>query len=220
MLIFEYPWVFFLLPLPLLLWWLLPVHREEQQAVRIPFFEEAARAAGLKPSAGAVIPKRNILQWILAPLVWGLVIAALARPEWVEDPIVQIQSARDLMLALDLSQSMEARDFVDGEGRRMDRLQAVKQVVDEFITRRNGDRIGLIVYGGTAYPQVPFILEHESVRLLLDETAIGDAIGLAFKMFEASEVKERVLILLTDGNDTASMMPPDKAAAIAAKKGS
>jgi len=227
-LVFEYPWVFFLLPLPLLLWWILPVYREEQEAVRIPFFEAAAKAAGLKPAPGAVIPKRNLLQWILGPLVWGLAIAALARPQWVEDPIEKIQSARDLMLALDLSQSMEARDFVDSEGRRMDRLEAVKQVVDEFITRRRGDRIGLIVYGAAAYPQVPFTLDHESVRILLDETAIGmagpqtaigDAIGLAIKMFEASKVEERVLILLTDGNDTASKMQPDKAADIAARNG-
>ena len=226
MLLFEYSWVFYLLPMPILLWWILPVHREEQQAVRIPFFEEAAKAAGLKPSAGAVIPKRNLWQWILGPLCWTLAVAALARPQWVEDPIEQIQSARDLMLALDLSQSMETRDFVSSKGKRMDRLQAVKEVVDEFVTRRKGDRIGLIVYGTAAYPQVPFTLDHESVRLLLDETsigmagpqtAIGDAIGLAIKMFEASEVEERVLILLTDGNDTASKMPPDRAGHIAAK---
>lgn len=161
MLLFEYPWIFFFLPLPILVWWLLPVFREEQQAVRIPFFEEAAKAAGLKPSAGAVVPKRTIMQWILAPLVWGLAIAALARPQWVEDPIEQIQSARDLMLALDLSQSMEARDFVDIEGQRMDRLQAVKQVVDDFIGRREGDTSGS---SSTGWPRIPRCRLHSIMR--------------------------------------------------------
>jgi Ca-activated chloride channel family protein len=172
--------------------------------------------------------RRSVLQWFVALIIWGLVVTALARPHWVEDPIEQIQSARDIMLAIDLSQSMEARDFVDDEGSRIDRLEAVKEVVDDFITKREGDRIGLVVYGGAAYPQVPFTLDHESVRILLAETeigmagprtAIGDAIGLSIRLFEASEVEERVLILLTDGNDTGSKMPPDKAADIAASQG-
>jgi Ca-activated chloride channel family protein len=227
-LVFEYLWAFFLLPLPFLIWLIAPPFREQQQALKIPFFEEAARAAGLKPSRGAIVMKRSVLQWFLALIVWGLVVTSLARPQWVEDPIEKIQSARDIMLAIDLSQSMEANDFIDRDSNRIDRLEAVKQVVDEFITRREGDRIGLVVYGAAAYPQVPFTLDHESVRILLDETeigmagprtAIGDAIGLSIRLFEASEVEEKVLILLTDGNDTSSKMPPDKAADIAAAQG-
>ena len=228
MLVFEYVWILIILPFPLLVWLLAKPFREHQQALRIPFFEEAAKAAGLKPSRGAVVMKRSIVQWILAVTVWVLVVAALARPQWVEDPIEQIQSARDIMLALDLSQSMEARDFIDSSGGRIDRLEAVKQVVDDFIERREGDRIGLIVYGAGAYPQAPFTLDHESVRVLLEETeigmagprtVIGDAIGLSIKLFEASEVEERVLVLLTDGNDTGSKVPPEKAADIAADQG-
>lgn len=228
MLVFEYLWTFLILPLPFLIWVIAPAFREQQQALRIPFFEEASRAAGLKPSRGAVVMRRSFVQWFMATIVWLLVVTALARPQWVEDPIEQIQSARDIMLAIDLSQSMEVRDFVDAEGRRMDRLEAVRQVVDEFITQRAGDRIGLLVYGGAAYPQAPFTLDHESVRILLQETeigmagprtVIGDAIGLSIKLFEASQVEERVLILLTDGNDTGSRMPPEKAAEIAASHG-
>ena len=228
MLVFEYVWAFIVLPLPLLIWLIAKPFREHQQAVRIPFFEEAARAAGLKPSRGAVVMKRSVVQMGLAVLGWLLVVVAMARPQWVEDPIEKIESARDILLALDLSQSMEARDFVDSSGQRINRLEAVKQVVDDFISRREGDRVGLVVYGAGAYPQVPFTLDHESVRVLLDETeigmagprtVIGDAIGLSIKLFEASEVEERVLILLTDGNDTGSKMPPEKAAAIAADQG-
>lgn len=228
MLVFEYIWVFIILPLPLLVWLIAKPFREHQQALRIPFFEEAAQAAGLKPSLGAVVMKRSAVQWILALTIWVLVVSALARPQWIEDPIEKIQSARDIMLALDLSQSMEARDFIDSSGQRVNRLEAVKQVVDDFISRREGDRIGLIVYGAGAYPQVPFTLDHESVRILLEETeigmagprtVIGDAIGLSIKLFESSEVEKRVLILLTDGNDTGSKMPPEKAADIAAEQG-
>ncbi len=116
MLVFEYPWLFLALPLPLLMWWLLPAYREQQEAVRMPFFRQAAAAAGVTPSTGAVILKRNIFQRLMAPLVWILLVTAMARPQWVEPPVEQIQSARDLMLAVDLSQSMEARDFVDAGG--------------------------------------------------------------------------------------------------------
>jgi Ca-activated chloride channel family protein len=132
------------------------------------------------------------------------------------------------MLALDISQSMESRDFPDPSGEKIARVDAVKKVVDGFIGRRQGDRIGLIVFGAAAYPQVPFTLDHETCRILLEQTevgmagprtVIGDAVGLAIKEFARSRVKERVLILLTDGNDTGSRMPPLKAAEIAKQQG-
>lgn len=217
-----------LLPAPLLALLLLKPYREGRRALRIAFFEEVAGAIGATPRAGAVVVKRSWLQYVLAALTWGLLVAALARPQWVEDPIEKIQSGRDLLLAVDASQSMEARDFIDAEGNRIDRLQAVQQVVGDFIERRRGDRIGLIVFGAGAYPQAPLTMDHDVVRLLLDETeigmagprtAIGDAIGLAVKLLENSEATERTLILLTDGNDTSSRLPPTKAAEIAAKEG-
>jgi len=228
MLAFDFPWAFAALPLPLLVWWLLPPYREVSRAVRVPFFEEAAHAAGLTPAPGAVVIKSNWAQKILAPLAWGLLVTAAANPQWIEPPIERVESARDLMLAIDLSQSMEARDFVDVTGHRVDRLTAVKEVVDEFISQRKGDRIGLIVFGQAAFPQAPLTMDHETVRLLLDEvrigmagpqTSIGDAIGVAIKMTEHSKTKERLLVLLTDGNDTASKLPPHKAAEIAKQRG-
>jgi Ca-activated chloride channel family protein len=119
---------------------------------------------------------------------------------------------------------MATQDFLDPQGQRIDRLSAVKGVVDEFIHRRTTDRIGLIVFGTNAFPQAPLTLDHVAVRELLDElrvgmageqTAIGDAIGVAVKMTQHSQQRERVLILLTDGNDTAGRIPADKAAEIA-----
>ena len=222
------PWALVLLPAPLVIWLLLPPYRERRAAVRLPFFRAVAAVTGRAPSAGAVVPRRNWLQWLIAPAAWALVVLATARPVWIEPPIEKVEAARDLLLAVDLSGSMDTRDMTDAEGRRIDRLTAVKQVLGNFIDRRSGDRIGLIVFGESAYLQAPFTLDHAVVRQLLAETAvrmagprtmIGDAIGLGIKTFESSTSDERVLILLTDGNDTGSKMPPARAAAIAADNG-
>jgi Ca-activated chloride channel homolog len=224
----DYPWLIVLLPVPLLIWWLLPPYREETASVRLAFFAEVARAAGITPSPGALIPRTNLVQKILGPISWALVVIALARPQFVDPPIQKVLPARDLMLALDLSQSMDTRDFRDPSGKLIPRVEAVRAVVDDFVQRRPGDRIGLIVFGDAPYPQVPFTLDHATVRAMIAElvpgmagprTALGDSIGLAIKMFEQSRAPEKVLVLLTDGNDTASRMPPDRAADIARQKG-
>jgi Ca-activated chloride channel family protein len=222
----AYPWLLVLLPAPLAVRWLVRPYREQKESVRAPFFEELSDQAGLKPSSGAVVLQRNIGQKILLPLAWILIVVALARPQWVDDPITQIESARDLMLAVDLSGSMETNDFVDPEGERIDRLTAVKLVLEDFVAKRETDRLGLILFGNAAFIQVPFTLDHAVFQQLLDEaqigmagpqTMIGDAIGLGIKAFESSEADQRVLILLTDGNDTGSRVPPPKAADIAAQ---
>ncbi|WP_434033396.1 vWA domain-containing protein [Cupriavidus sp. a3] len=224
---FEYPWLFVLLPLPLLLWWLLPPYREESPSVRLPFFGEVASAVGLKPAPGAVVPRSNWLQRILAPLAWALLVTALARPQFLEAPIEKVQPARDLMLALDLSQSMDTQDFRDPAGALIPRVQAVREVVSSFVTRRPGDRIGLIVFGDAPYPLAPFTLDHALVQAMIHDllpgmagpsTALGDGIGLGIKMFDQSQAPEKVLIVLTDGNDTASKMPPERAAEIARQR--
>jgi Ca-activated chloride channel family protein len=123
---------------------------------------------------------------------------------------------------------METADFNNAAGETVDRLTAVKEVLDEFLTRREGDRVGLIVFGNAAFTQVPFTQDLEAARILLEETrvrmagprtAFGDAIGLAITLFEESEVEDRVVIALTDGNDTGSRVPPAEAARIAEDRG-
>lgn len=222
---FDVPWAFALLPAPLLVWWWLPPYKEQQDAVRVPFFEQLVAAVGITPAKGGVLLRKNILQKLVAPLVWTLVVVALARPQFVEPPIEKIESARDLMLAVDLSGSMDTRDMFDTDGNRINRLDMVKLVLDDFIARREGDRIGVVVFGNEAFLQAPFTQDHDLVRALLDQvqpriagpqTMIGDAIGLTIKVFEASDARDRVLVLLTDGNDTGSRVPPRKAAEIAA----
>ncbi len=225
---FAHPWALVLLPLPVLVWWLAPVRREVVQALRVPFFRAFAEASGAAPRAGAVVLRRLSLQMIVAIVTWLLLVVALTKPEFVGEPIEKTDAARDVMLAIDISGSMDQRDFTTPAGDRLRRIDAVKLVVGDFIDRREGDRIGLIVFGTRAYLQVPFTQDLRTARMLLEgievgmagpHTALGDAIGLAIKTFEVSRVEQRLLIVLTDGSDTGSLMTPINAAEIAARNG-
>jgi Ca-activated chloride channel family protein len=224
----EYPWLLTIILLPLLIWWLMPPYREETASIRLAFFREISQATGVTPTVGSVVPRTNWLQKLISPICWCLVVLALARPQFIEPPIEKIQPARDLLLALDLSQSMDTRDFRNPSGEMIARVQAVRDVVTEFVQRRTGDRIGVIVFGDAPYPLAPFTLDHATVLGMIaamvpgmagPRTALGDSVGLAIKMFADSKAQEKVLIVLTDGNDTASKMPPSRAADIAKQSG-
>ena len=223
---FDYPWLLLMLPLPWFGYRWLPAYREARSAVRVPFFNAMSRAVDQTPQVSGA--QNNRWQLLLNLLVWALLVVAVARPVWIEKPIERQQPVRDLMLAIDISQSMETTDFTDASGQKINRLAAVKQVVQDFIQRRKDDRIGLIVFGSGAYPQAPLTLDHASLSLLLDDTAIGmagpntaigDAIGLSLKLLDQAHEPEKVLILLTDGNDTSSAIPVSRAASMAAAKG-
>ncbi|MCP4072075.1 MAG: VWA domain-containing protein [Hyphomicrobiales bacterium] len=225
MLQFELPWAFALLPLPLLVIWMAPEFRDRGEALRVPFFSRLVDISGLHPRSGAVVLRKNRWQRVNIVFTWVLVVLSLAQPVWVGEPIVQEKSARDLMLIVDLSTSMDEEDFTDATGEKISRIDAVKQVLGDFIERRSTDRLALAVFGNAAFPQAPFSEDHKTVLALLDElqtgmagprTMIGDAIGLALRLFEASESENKVVILLTDGNDTGSQMPVPRAAEIAA----
>jgi Ca-activated chloride channel family protein len=228
MLQFLFPWMFLLLPLPLLVRYLAPAYREPRTAVRVPFLELLSRLTGQQQSHDAALVRRTWLQKAQVVLAWLALVVALARPVWMDDPIVRDLPMRDLLVALDLSGSMETKDFTDESGAVSDRLTAALQVLDEFLSRREGDRVGLIFFGSAAFVQAPFtqdlpvvreLLGEAQVRMLGPRTMLGDAIGVAIQLFERSEVEERVLIVLTDGNDTGSMVPPLRAAEIAADNG-
>ncbi|GLU29811.1 VWA domain-containing protein [Brucella sp. NBRC 12950] len=220
----DHPWLLLLLPVPLLFWWLLPSHRVSTASIRLPFFKDVARAAGVEPTVGSIIPRRSWWQIALDLLAWGFMVLALARPQLIEPPIFKTIPQRDILLALDLSQSMDTRDFATSSGTLDTRINAVKTVVADFASRRASDRLGLIAFGDAPYPLAPFTMDHDLIRTMIGSlapgeagprTAMGDSIGLAIRMFEKSNVPEKVLILLSDGNDTASKMPPLKAAEIA-----
>jgi len=157
-----------------------------------------------------------------------LVLVALARPQWLEPPIGRSIPTRDLLLVVDLSGSMEQQDFTNVAGQAVDRLSAVKEVLGDFLARREGDRVGLVVFGNAPFLQVPFTADLTLCRQLLDETAIrmagprtalGDAIGLGIRLFENSAAPTKTLIALTDGNDNSSAVPPVEAARVAADRG-
>ncbi|WP_157018883.1 VWA domain-containing protein [Mesorhizobium xinjiangense] len=224
MITLAFPWALLLLPLPLLLWWLFPPHREQVPALRFPFFRRIVETAGSEPGQGAVILARTRLQMGAAIVIWLLLVLALARPERLGEPVEMNKSARDVILAIDISGSMDAKDFTAPDGTKKQRLAGVRGVVDDFIAGREGDRMALIVFGSKAYVQAPLTEDLQTISELLDQTevgmagphtALGDAIGLSIRTFEASDIEQRLLILLSDGTDTASRMSPVNAAEIA-----
>lgn len=221
MLEFVWPWVATLLPLPLFARGLLaPAQREQDAALRIPFFR---RWQSLSARKGADSATRGGPRAILLWLCWLFLLLALSRPMWIGEPVQLPNSGRDLMLAVDISGSMRVEDMVVADTRAR-RIDAVKAVATDFIRRRSGDRVGLILFGSNAYVQSPLSFDTATVERFLSEaqigfagqeTAIGDAIGLAVKRLRERPADSRVLIVLTDGQDTASTVDPLEAAALA-----
>ena len=219
---FAWPWLALVMPLPWLLRvWLSPADAARGAALRVPFLDELARARH------ETVVRRSRWPLWLAGLTWLMLVLAGTRPQWLGDAIALPVSGRDLMLAVDLSDSMRQTDFEIG-GRQVNRLAATKAVADEFIARRAGDRIGLILFGDQAYLQTPLTFDRDTVRTLLLEaqlrlagrrTAIGDAIGLAVKRLRDRPESNRVLILLTDGANTAGEVEPLQAAELAKAEG-
>lgn len=218
---FAMPWAFWLLPMPMIVWWLMPPRSVGRVAVRVPF---AARLRRSGVESVVSSSPRTVAKWLLPTFVWLMVMVALARPQWLEPPVERTIPTRDLLLLIDLSASMDQPDFTDAAGNAIDRLSAAKEVLGEFLSRREGDRVGLVVFGNSPFLQVPFTTDLELCRKLLDETAVGmagprtalgDAIGLGIGLFENNETPNKTIITLTDGNDTSSAVPPIEAAKVA-----
>ena len=215
MLEWAQPWVALLLPLPWLLRLLLPAHRPGSEAIRVPFFE---RVTGLVDGSNAR-GGSGLLAAVLLTLVWLLLLVSAARPLWVGDPISLPLSGRDLMLAVDISGSMREDDMLVNDA-YVTRIDAVKHVVRDFLDKRRGDRVGLILFGERSYLQTPLTFDRETVGIQLEEalpgfagqaTAIGDAIGIAVRTLRERPSESRVLILLTDGANTAGSNPLEAA---------
>ncbi|MCS0497759.1 VWA domain-containing protein [Ancylobacter sp. MQZ15Z-1] len=228
MLSFASPWFALLLPAPLLAYWLLPAYQRRRAAIRVPFFADLARLSGAEVREGVSISRRSLFRLLTLLACWILTIAALARPQWILPPIHQDRPARDLLLLVDLSGSMDTADFTDPSGNKVSRLAAVKQVLEDFLARRQDDRVGVVVFGNSPFVLVPFTADLGLARQLLGEmqvgmagprTVLGDAIGLGINQFAASAAPAKTIIALTDGNDTASLVPPVEAARVAKDKG-
>lgn len=219
MLTLASPWFLLLLPLPFFVWRFMPAAKIQQnQALKVPFFSAMQQIAGQKQQ-GSV--KKN--HTVLLSIIWCLLVLAVAGPQWVGKPQPIQREGRNIMLAVDLSGSMQVMDM-RLQGRPIDRLSIVKLAAQEFISKRQGDRLGLILFGDRAYLQTPLTYDRQTVLNMLHDatiglagqrTSIGDAIGLAIKRLQQVPKKSRVLILLTDGANNAGVLEPLQAGKMA-----
>lgn len=223
---FDWPWAFLLLPLPYLVHRFMRAYEARERALRVPFVPRLQALSG-QPAVRRA-RRRSGYQLAGLLLAWGLTVCAVARPVLLGARIERQTAARDLLLVVDLSGSMAQTDLASTGAAPRSRLDVVKDVVGSFIDQRAGDRLGLIVFGSAPFVQVPFTLDTRVVRSLLDETqvgmagpqtSLGDAVGLSLTVLERSAAQSRVVIVLTDGNDTGSSVPPVQAARIAAARG-
>lgn len=216
---FALPWLFVLLPVP----WLL---RARQSVAGQPlFFSPLARLAAAEQHSAQ--HQRWRMPALLPFLFWASLVTAAAGPRWLGEPVTLPQQGRDMMLAVDLSGSMNINDMVI-EGQSYNRLDAVKHVLSQFIDKRQGDRLGLILFADAAYQQTPLTFDRTTVQKMLDDavlglvgqrTAIGEAIGLTVKRFNTYQSSNKVLILLSDGANTAGNIQPREALALAKAAG-
>ncbi|NVK38800.1 MAG: VWA domain-containing protein [Gammaproteobacteria bacterium] len=221
MLSLSWPWLLLALPLPLLVYFFAPAQQQKQSQVFAPSLMMLAEQ---KQSDTAQPSKFTLL---LLALAWICLVLAAARPVFVGEPQAITETDRNMMLAVDISGSMAEEDMAV-RGRLINRLQAVKAVLTDFIAKRKGDRLGLILFGSKAYIQTPLTFDLATLEQLLNEaalglagkqTAIGDAIGLGVKRLQSLPESNRVLILLTDGQNTAGEIDPLQAAKLASQAG-
>ena len=209
---FDFIWALIALPLPLLVYWL-PAKKQIQAApLRMPTVVKGVQAQDFAPEK-----KKTSL--VILSLIWLLVVFASTQPQWLGEAVNVPTEGREMMIAVDLSGSMQVEDMTLN-GRSVNRLDMLKVLLGEFIERRNGDRLGLILFGDDAYMQTPMTFDRKTVQQMLDETvlglvgkqtAIGDAIALAVKRFDEKKDSNRVLLLLTDGQNTAGKITPEQA---------
>lgn len=216
-----WPWVLILAPLPLLYRWLRKPADVRLRALRAPLLAQAAGEA----STAATSSWRKSLLLLTLWLIWLCTLLALSRPIWIGEPVALPTNGRDILLAVDISGSMEREDM-QLNGQAVNRLVAVKAVVGDFVIERQGDRLGLILFGEKAYLQTPLTFDRKTMQTLLYEaqlgfagngTAIGDAIGLSVKRLQERPENHRVVILLTDGANNAGELDPLKAAELASR---
>ena len=217
MITFAWPWLLLLLPLPLLVY-LLPQKRNNRTSAALVIPQ---LLSNISVNTTTQTSKKSPL--IILALCWLLTVLALSQPEWLGDAIDIPTEGREMMIAVDLSGSMQIEDM-SLNGNAVNRLDMLKVVLGDFIERRVGDRLGLILFADDAYMQTPMTFDRKTVKQMLDEsvlglvgrkTAIGDAIALAVKRFDAKEESNKILLLLTDGQNTAGKITPEQALELA-----
>ncbi|WP_417659673.1 vWA domain-containing protein [Pseudidiomarina sp.] len=212
---FAWFWAILAWPLPLIYWRLRKAYKQPVQPLQVTYLPTMASASS-QPTSGR-------LSRYLGVFIWTLLVVALMRPQWLGEPVAAKNEAREMMIAVDLSGSMEIADMTIA-GEQVDRLSMLKHVMRDFIERRVGDRLGLVLFADTAYVQAPMTFDRETVKDMLDETvlrligertAIGDAIALSVKRFAEREQSNKILVLVTDGQNTAGNVSPEQALQLA-----
>jgi len=218
-------WILWLLPLPLLVYYFIPPFRLKSASLLFPNFSKAQEYSGEKARSSALIRKRNVFLWIGISLIWILLLGALSSPQLVGKPELKVKTSRNFLIVADISFSMAQKDW-EIEGEKVRRWDAVKSVIHDFIEEREGDRMGLIFFGSSAYVQAPFTPDLATVEQLLDEadvgmagqmTNIGKAIVKGIEMFEKDTIDSKVMLVLTDGVDSGTDILPLDAADLASK---
>ncbi|MFL9483693.1 VWA domain-containing protein [Chitinophagaceae bacterium LWZ2-11] len=221
----AYKWIFFLLPLPFIVYWVLPALRKRRAALITPAFKRAIEISGQKPKKNAWITRRNLLTWIVLFLCWTCLLGAASSPRYVGKPTKKTKTVRSFLIAADISFSMAETDWVL-DGKRTSRWGAVKYLMKDFVVERKSDQIGLVMLGTHAYLQAPLTTDLNSITWLLDQTevgmagqmtSIGEAIAYGIKVFKEDTVKQKIMLLMTDGIDDGKQINPLDAAQAAKK---
>ncbi len=218
----AHKWVLLLLPLPILIYWLLPALHKRRSALLAPFFRRAAHVSNQHPKRSAWISHKNLFAWIVSGLCWIGLLAALSSPQLVGQPGKKTRTVRSFLIAADISFSMAQTDWMIN-GERTSRWNAVKYLMKDFVKERKSDQIGLEMFATHAYLQAPLTTDLEAITWLLDQTevgmagqmtSIGEAIAFGIKIFREDTIKQRVMLLMTDGVDGGTdILPLDAAAA-------
>ncbi len=218
----AHKWVFLLLPLPLVVYLLLPALRKRRSGLIAPFFGRSVEISGDRPRRNAWVSRRNLVSWITMVLCWICLIAAVSSPQLVGQPGKKTRTVRSFLIAADISFSMAQTDW-SVDGHRMSRWDAVKYLMKDFVKERKSDQIGLEMFATHAYLQAPLTTDLDVITWLLDQTevgmagqmtSIGEAIAFGIKIFRKDTIKQRVMLLLTDGVDGGTdILPLDAAQA-------
>lgn len=228
---FANPQAAWLLLLPLVVYFMFPaIKKTYGDALKVPFLADIKQIQSVSGKGISFKPAVfSAIKIFLLALVWGLMVLALCRPQWVGKPIPVKNEGREILLVVDISNSMSEEDF-QYKNKMYSRLTAVKNVIDNFIDKRTSDRIGLVLFGTQAYLQAPLTYDKQSVKEILwnadagmagNSTSIGDAVGVALKNLAESEGKpeNKVIILLTDGENNDGSLSLPQAIALAKEEG-
>ncbi len=216
------PWVFLLLPLPLLII-LMPTVRLQKKSLKVPFFGYATCISGVQAQKGVPQAGRRWFQQVIIWIYWFMALTALARPQLVGEPDLIVKESRNFLMAADISHSMAQKDWEIG-GEKSSRWAAVKSLMGNFIHQRQGDRMGVMLFGSNAYTLAPFTSDNDALLQLLDDTEVGMAgqqtnigrvIGKGISLFANDTLPHKVMLLLTDGADSGIGISPFDAASLA-----